>query len=130
MYALSRRGPRPRRAGRVADEVRGGSTRALPASCARGRSPANRTGSTTGPAGTRAPQTKCRLRCMRDTWRVGTRREVVAKAATGVPEPVSKPVSGPFIDLNADVGEVEDPELLEVGGLQIVTRASIATGAN
>ena len=45
---------------------------------------------------------------------MGTRREVVAKAATGVPEPVSKPVSGPFIDLNADVGEVEDPELLEV----------------
>ena len=61
---------------------------------------------------------------------MGTRREVVAKAATGVPEPVSKPVSGPFIDLNADVGEVEDPELLEVGVLQIVTSANIATGAH
>jgi UPF0271 protein len=34
------------------------------------------------------------------------------------------------IDLNADVGEVESPELLETGLLEIVTSANIATGAH
>jgi 5-oxoprolinase (ATP-hydrolysing) subunit A len=38
--------------------------------------------------------------------------------------------SGPVVDLNADVGEVEDPDLLEVGLLRVVTSANIATGAH
>ena len=38
--------------------------------------------------------------------------------------------SSPVIDLNADVGEVDDPEMLEIGLLEIVTSANIATGAH
>ena len=34
------------------------------------------------------------------------------------------------LDLNADVGEVEDPALLEVALLEVVTSANIATGAH
>lgn len=40
------------------------------------------------------------------------------------------PASSPVIDLNADVGEVDDPDMLDVGLLEIVTSANIATGAH
>jgi UPF0271 protein len=39
-------------------------------------------------------------------------------------------VSQPTVDLNADVGEVDDPAHLEVALLEVVTSANIATGAH
>jgi UPF0271 protein len=53
---------------------------------------------------------------------VGASGKVGSADATKTPQPV--------IDLNADVGEVEDPELLEVELLRLVTSANIATGAH
>jgi UPF0271 protein len=38
--------------------------------------------------------------------------------------------SGPKVDLNADVGEVDDPGEIEVALLEVVTSANIATGAH
>jgi UPF0271 protein len=53
---------------------------------------------------------------------MGASGKVGSVDATSAPQPV--------IDLNADVGEVEDPELLEVELLRLVTSANIATGAH
>jgi 5-oxoprolinase (ATP-hydrolysing) subunit A len=50
-------------------------------------------------------------------------REMYHARSRGILDDVS-------IDLNADVGEVEDPEMLEVGVLQLVTSANIATGGH
>lgn len=50
--------------------------------------------------------------------------------ADGAGSAQTESVPDTVIDLNADVGEVEDPVLLEVGLLQVVTSANIATGAH